>query len=179
MLADEIVVLSDGQVLQAGTCRDVYQRPASAEIGRLLGIDNLFEGVAGADGEVLAGGDRVASVSGGGVPVALAAGLSPGTHLLWQVPPEALRVRPEPSPLGANLSTVNLGRGRVTDIVDLGRSVEVVVELATGYELRARTLDAPDLTVGAACRVEADALAISLWPRPADTGARSDTAALV
>ena len=179
MLADEIVVLSDGQVLQAGTCRDVYQRPASAEIGRLLGIDNLFEGVAGADGEVLAGEDRVASLSGGGVPVALAAGLSPGTHLLWQVPPEALRVRPEPSPLGANLSTVNLGRGRVTDIVDLGRSVEVVVELATGYELRQRTLDAPDLTVGAACRVEADALSISLWPKPADTAARSDTAALV
>ena len=58
MLADEIVVVSDGQVLQSGSCRDVYQRPASAEIGRLLGIDNLFEGVAGADGVLLAGGDR-------------------------------------------------------------------------------------------------------------------------
>jgi ABC-type sulfate/molybdate transport systems ATPase subunit len=41
MLADEIMVVSDGQVLQSGSCRDVYQRPASVEIGRLLGIDNL------------------------------------------------------------------------------------------------------------------------------------------
>ena len=178
MLADEIVVLSDGQVLQSGTCRDVYQRPASAQIGRLLGLDNLFEGVAGADGALFIGGDRVASLSGGGVPVALAAGLPAGAHLLWQVPPEALRVRPEPSPSDANASTVNLGRGVVTDIVDLGRTVEVVVELATGSELRARTLDTPpDLTVGAACRVETEAEAVSLWPKPADPGTRGDDAA--
>ena len=50
MLADEIMVVSDGQVLQSGSCRDVYRRPASVKVGRLLGIDNLFEGAAGADG---------------------------------------------------------------------------------------------------------------------------------
>ena len=129
MLADEIMVVSDGQVLQSGSCRDVYQRPASAEIGRLLGIDNLFEGVAGADGVLLADGDRGPGVPGGGVPVDLATGLPAGARLLWQVPPEALRVRPGPSPSGATGSTVDLGRGRVTDVVDLGRTVEVVVVL--------------------------------------------------
>jgi ABC-type Fe3+/spermidine/putrescine transport system ATPase subunit len=176
MLADEIVVVSDGQVLQSGTCRDVYRRPASAAIGHLLAIDNLFEGAAGADGGLLAGRDRDPGGTGGGVPVGLATGLPAGVRLLWQVPPEALRVRPGPSPSGANGSAVGLGRGRVTDIVDLGRTVEVVVSLSSGIELRARTLEVPDLSVGAACWVETDADAVSVWSDPAVTETRADTA---
>jgi molybdate transport system permease protein len=179
MLADEIMVVSDGQVLQSGSCRDVYQRPASAQIGRLLGIDNLFEGAAGAEGVLLAGGDHAPGVPGGGVPVGLATGLPAGTRLLWQVPPEALRVRPGPSPSGTHGSAVDLGRGRVTDVIDLGRTVEVVVVLSSGIELRARTLDVPDLSVGAACRVETDTEAVSVWPEPTVTGNRGDTARLV
>ncbi len=144
MLADEIVVVKDGQVLQSGSCRAVYQRPASAEIGRLLGIDNLFE-----------------SAAGGWLP----AGLTAGTRLLWQVPPEALRIRQGPPP--PDVSGVDLGAGRVTDIIDLGRVVEVVVELSSGIELRARTSEIPDLSVGAACRMETDPDAVSAWPQPA------------
>jgi molybdate transport system permease protein len=174
MLADEILVVSEGHVLQSGSCRDVFQRPASAEIGHLLGIDNLFEGAAGADGMLRAGGGRAP-----GVPVGLATGLSPGARLLWQVPPEALRVRRGPSPSSANGSAVDLGRGRVTDIIDLGRTVEVVVESSAGIEFRARTLDVPDLSVGAACQVETDTEAVSVWSQPAVTGTHGDTARLV
>jgi ABC-type Fe3+/spermidine/putrescine transport system ATPase subunit len=169
MLADEIVVVRDGHVLQSGSCRDVYQRPASAEIGRLLGIDNLFEGVAGPDGLLLADG---------GVPVSFATGLSAGARLLWQVPPEALRVRSGPPPSGANGSAVDFGQGQVADIVDLGRTVEVVVVLASGLELRARTLEVPDLSVGGACRLETDAEAVSAWLPPEVTGTRGDPARL-
>jgi ABC-type Fe3+/spermidine/putrescine transport system ATPase subunit/ABC-type sulfate transport system permease component len=186
MLADEIMVVSDGQVLQSGRCRDVYQRPASPEIGRLLGIDNLFEGTAGANGVLLAGGERTPDVPGDGGPPGLATGLTPGARLLWQVPPEALRVRPGPSPSDAHSSTVDLGqgsvdlgKGRVTDIVDLGRTVEVVVSLSSGIELRARTLEVPDLTVGAPCQVETDREAVSVWPEPTATETRGDTARLV
>jgi ABC-type Fe3+/spermidine/putrescine transport system ATPase subunit/ABC-type sulfate transport system permease component len=174
MLADEIMVVSDGRVLQSGSCRDVYQRPASPEIGRLLGIDNLFEGVAGAGGVLLAGGNGAQ-----GVPVGLATGLPAGARLLWQVPPEALRVRPGPSPSGASGSAVDVGAGRVTDVIDLGRTVEVVVALSSGIELRARTLEVPDLSVGAACRVETDADAVSVWSEPEVTGTRGDPARLV
>jgi molybdate transport system permease protein len=174
MLADEIMVVRDGQVLQSGSCRDVYQRPASAEIGRLLGIDNLFEGTAGADGFLLAGGDRAP-----GDKVGLATGLPAGTRLLWQVPAEALRVRPGPSPSGTRGSAVDLGQGQVTDVIDLGRTVEVVVVLSSGRELRARTLEVPDFSVGAPCRVETDTDAVSVWPEPAITRTPGDTARLV
>ncbi|HEY3951989.1 MAG TPA: ATP-binding cassette domain-containing protein [Streptosporangiaceae bacterium] len=176
MLADEIIIVSDGQVLQSGNCRDVYQRPASTQIGRLLGIDNLFEGTAGADGVLLAGGDPSLGVPGDGVLAGLATGLPAGARLLWQVPPEALRVCPGTSPSGANGAAVGLGRGRVTDIIDLGRNVEVVVALSSGIELRARTFGAPDLSVGGACRVETDTQAVSVWLTPAVTGTRGDTA---
>ena len=163
MLADEIVVVSDGQVLQSGSCRDVYQRPVSAEVGRLLRIDNLFEDVAG-----------------DGIQAGLATGLPAGTRLLWQVPPEALLVHPDPSPSGASGQTVDLGRGQVTDVIDLGRVVEVVVLLSSGTELRSRTLKVPNLTVGDSCRVETDPDAVSVWPaESAVTETRSDTARLV
>jgi ABC-type Fe3+/spermidine/putrescine transport system ATPase subunit len=187
MLADEIMVVSDGQVLQSGSCREVYRRPASVNIGRLLGIDNLFEGVAGVDGMLLAGRDRSAGVPGSGVLAGLATGLPVGARLLWQVPPEALRVRPVPSPSDGNGSTVDLGRGsavdlgrgRVTDVIDLGRTVEAVVVLSSGIELRARTLEVPDLSVGAACRVETDREAVSFWSESVSTETRGDTARLV
>jgi ABC-type Fe3+/spermidine/putrescine transport system ATPase subunit/ABC-type sulfate transport system permease component len=187
MLADEIMVVSEGQVLQSGSCREVYRRPASVNIGRLLGIDNLFEGVAGADGMLFVGRDRGPGVPGSGVLVGLATGLPVGARLLWQVPPEALRVRPVPSPSDRNGSTVDLGRGptvdlgrgRVTDVIDLGRTVEVVVVLSAGIELRARTLEVPDFSVGGACRVETDREAVSVWSESAVTGTRGDTARLV
>jgi hypothetical protein len=41
----------------------------------------------------------------------------------------------------------------------------VVVELSSGVELRARTFELPDLSVGAACRVETEAEAVSVWPQ--------------
>ncbi len=165
MLADEVIVVSDGQVLQSGSCREVYQRPASAAIGRLLGIDNLFEAVAGAGGVL--------------VPVGLATGLPAGARLLWQVPPVALRVGPARSPSGANGSAVDFGLGRVTDVIDLGRTVEVVVALSSGLELRVRTVSAPDLGVGSGCSVQADADAVSVWTEPQLAGIRCDRARLV
>jgi ABC-type Fe3+/spermidine/putrescine transport system ATPase subunit/ABC-type sulfate transport system permease component len=173
MLADEIMVVSDGQVLQSGSCREVYRFPASVKVGRLLGIDNLVEGAVGPDGVLLVGGDRDRPVPPGSgfdgvpvdVPVGLAGGLPAGTRLLWQVPPEAVRVRQGDSPSGAGRPTVDLGPGLVTDVIDLGRTVEVVVELSSGVELRARTFELPDLSVGAACRVETEEEAVSVWPQ--------------
>ena len=187
MLADEIMVVSDGQVLQSGSCREVYQRPASAHIGRLLGIDNLFEGIAGPGGVLLPSsnhapavpGDGAAGVPGDGVPAGLATGLPPGARLLWQVPAEALRVRPAPSPSGASGPAVDFGPATVTDVIDLGRTAEVVVTLPSGIELRARTLEVPDLSAGATCRIEADAEAVSVWPEPQGTGTQGDPARLV
>jgi hypothetical protein len=55
----------------------------------------------------------------------------------------------------------------------------VVVLLSSGIELRVRTLEVPDLSVGATCRVETDTDSVSVWSEPAATGIRGDTARLM
>ncbi len=42
-LADEMLVLREGRVVQSGAPRKVLDRPAGVEVARLLGIANLFE----------------------------------------------------------------------------------------------------------------------------------------
>jgi molybdate transport system permease protein len=157
MLADQIVVLRDGAILQSGSCREVYQRPASVEVGRLLGVENLFEGVAGAGGVLSVGGWDVT------LPPALTADLSPGARLLWHVPPDAVQINLVTSNSPPGASGLDLGRGQVVDIVELGRAVEIVLALEPGIELRARTADLPNFSIGDSCRAQADAETISMW----------------
>jgi len=166
MLADEIMVLRDGKVLQSGSCRDVFQHPASAEIGRLLGIDNLFECVASSNGVLFSVKNQATGIAEGTLEVGLATGLLAGARVLFQVPPEALRIRTGSSPTRINDGSFDLGRGRVSDIIDFGRTVEVVVELGPGIELRARTNEIPDLSVGAPCWVATEVGDVSFWPNP-------------
>ena len=64
MLAEEVLVIAAGRVLQAGRVREVFDRPASPEVARLLGIDNVFSSVAGAGGSILVGGETIATRSG-------------------------------------------------------------------------------------------------------------------
>ena len=40
-LADEVIVISDGRTLQSGSTRDLFARPSSPEVARLLGVANL------------------------------------------------------------------------------------------------------------------------------------------
>ncbi len=46
-LADLMVVMQDGQIRQAGTPRDVFERPQSAFVARFIGGHNVLTGAAG------------------------------------------------------------------------------------------------------------------------------------
>ncbi|MGO9902691.1 MAG: ABC transporter ATP-binding protein [Solirubrobacteraceae bacterium] len=163
MLADEIIVITNGRVLQAGPCATVYRRPASLEVGRLLGIDNLGAGFAGEDGTLV-------TVAG---PVIVATGLPAGTSVLWRAAPEGLRLTTPTLGTGATLlGTVDLGTGIVTEVIDLGRVMELTVAVGSGLELRARSVADLGLALGATCHVEIDADAVSVWEAPAPDDAR-------
>jgi ABC-type sulfate/molybdate transport systems ATPase subunit/ABC-type sulfate transport system permease component len=164
-LGEEILVISGGRVLQAGPCGEVLRRPASAEVGRLLGLENLFEGSATRSGALL--------TQTGSLP--LTGSLPPGTRAMWQLAPEGVEVLPAPpagppgpgrKPGGQGRDEIDLGPATVRDVIDLGRAVELTVVLAAGPELRARPIAAPELTIGSACRAIADAQAISAWELP-------------
>lgn len=122
-LADLLIVMNNGRVLQAGAPRDVYRYPANLFVARFVGIPamNLIEGVV-EDGRFRAAGWEVP----------LRAGVRPGAVTLG-VRAEAIRVTPAES--GAN--------GRVQLVEQLGADAQVAVETATGTVVARAHPDTP------------------------------------
>jgi ABC-type Fe3+/spermidine/putrescine transport system ATPase subunit/ABC-type molybdate transport system permease subunit len=149
LLADEILVISEGRLLQAGPRAEVYRRPASPEVARLLGIQNLCEGVVSAPG-VLTAGEAELSADTGDLPA--------GTRVLWCVRPDRITIA------GGGAYPAE-----VTDAADLCASAIVDVRLPGGPDLRVRAFDtdgsgAARLAAGDNCRLDISPSAITLWP---------------
>jgi len=159
-LADEIVVLSEGEVLQSGRVAEVYRRPASPEAARLLGIHNLRHGVVAPDRTV-----RVGSIS-----LTVATDLPPGTAVLWSVLPGQVRVERARAGTGQrpdqHSGAPSAYAGVVLDVVDLGSAVEVTLRLDGGPELRSRTGEPGEVAGGERCLVHLDPGAVTVWPAP-------------
>jgi molybdate transport system permease protein len=157
LLADEIVVIDGGQLLQAGPLQVVYRRPSSPLVARLVGVQNVNEGVA-VSGTEVAANEVLLSVAPHGAPE--------GCLVLWCIRPERITVSPR-------------GRyaGEVLDSADLGGVTAALVRLAGGPELRLRTTATVDLTVGSRCRVDLDRDAITVWESASAAPRRSESIA--
>lgn len=155
ILADEIIVLSAGRVLQAGRVAEVYRQPASPEVARLLGITNLGRGVVASDGTVLIGS----------APLPVSGELTAGTAVLWSVQPDCLRVLGSAAAAAAPVGTLAQS-AVVSDVIDLGTSVELTVVLERGLELRSRGTGRVTLTAGERCWVCLDPADVRVWPEP-------------
>lgn len=147
LLADEVVVMADGQILQSGPLPEVYARPASPQVARLLGIQNL------AYGRVCSG----VGIEVDGTYITVPAhGLAPGVPVLWCIRPEHIRL---------------VGSGgycaEVLDAVDMGAIADLVVRLDGGPELRVRSAQASGVEVGESIRVALLPERITLWPAEA------------
>lgn len=142
LLADEILVLADGRLLQSGTRAEVYARPASPQVAQLLGVQNLDRGRTGSPSELAVGA----------VTLVAHHGLDPGLEVLWCVRPERIDV---------SLSGRYLAE--VIDIADLGAVTTAVVRLVGGPELRVRSLRPLPFVPGASCRVDIDPEAFTVW----------------
>jgi len=59
-LADKIGILKDGQMVQAGPPREVYQRPKNAFVAKFLGEANVFDGIREGDSFRLTNGTKIA-----------------------------------------------------------------------------------------------------------------------
>jgi molybdate transport system permease protein len=143
LLADEVMLLADGRVLQAGPTQAVLAHPATPQAARLLGIRNLGTGTRTETG--LRAGDLH-------IPLADGPG-RPGEPVAWCV-------RPEDVVVGANAGHP----ATVLDVVALGPVTELTLELAGGGELTATTANGRDLAQGARVRVEIAPAALTVWP---------------
>jgi ABC-type sulfate/molybdate transport systems ATPase subunit len=147
LLADEIIVLDHGRVLQAGPRTEVFRRPASADVAGLLGIANARRGV------VVAGG----ALSSEGAEIQTSAtGLTEGSEVVWCVRPERISV----DRAGGYDATV-------LDDIDMGSTRELTVTLAGGLELTVRTSVAAEPAIGERLRLEILPEDVAVWPLPA------------
>lgn len=143
-LADEVIVISDGRALQSGTTREIFTRPDTPEVARLLGIPNLHRGEVTSEGWITTGGARIAVDSGT---------LAPGTAVLWSIRPERVSLLP-----AGGLA------GIFVDVADVGTSVDLYISITPQLEIQARQEDPVGFRIGDACRVGLAREAIAVWP---------------
>jgi ABC-type Fe3+/spermidine/putrescine transport system ATPase subunit/ABC-type sulfate transport system permease component len=152
-LADEVVVIAGGRILQAGPCDEVFSRPASPEVARLLGIENIMVGIVAGRGILATAGITLHAAN---------LDLPTGTPVWWCVRPEEVEVD---TSVSGSVTIDGSLPGRVVDVVALGSSTEFVVGLAGQLELLVRTTGQGPSRHLSKCTVRIPPLAITVWPR--------------
>ncbi|MBN1317161.1 MAG: ATP-binding cassette domain-containing protein [Anaerolineales bacterium] len=165
-LADQIVVMQEGRVLQMGTPEQVYRRPALPEIARFLGLTNLLQG------ELVQEEPALVSTVVGRFE-ARGAQVDRDTRPLVLIRPEAAFT----FPIRNSIELVAM----VVSCSFRGGHYQVEVEHASGARLTFQLRSNPDneLIIGEPIRLYLDPDAISFLPAcPQDTG-RHDSRLMV
>ncbi|MBV8143130.1 MAG: ABC transporter ATP-binding protein, partial [Verrucomicrobia bacterium] len=141
-LSDEILVLDQGRVLQAGTTEAVFERPASETVARLLGAENVAFGIAVSENQI---------EIGNGVRLAVAGPpMVHGEKVGWSIRPEDIR-----------LSDNGCYEATVQDIASFGAMLQLSVRLG-GTLLSVLAHRSVDPAAGP-CRLNIDPRSIQVW----------------
>jgi ABC-type Fe3+/spermidine/putrescine transport system ATPase subunit len=149
VMSDRIAVMRGGRIVQIGTGRDLYERPADTFVAKFLGESNLLYG-------------KVASVADGHATLSVpgldrqiegraGAGISVGSPAAALIRPES--IRPQRSGLA----------GHVVERVYLGELAAIRLRLAGGHELWCRRLSG-DVPEGDAAEIGWESAAVSILP---------------
>jgi putative spermidine/putrescine transport system ATP-binding protein len=148
-ISDTIAVMRSGRVIQVGTAREIYERPADPFVAAFVGQVNLLR----------------ASVEKGGLRLGMltlpfppdAPQVEPGREVILAIRPEAIRI-------GAGSEGRREWTGRVVSGTYLGTTVRYRIELA-GQRL---TVDDPDPAsrplLHGPVRLSFDPARMRLWP---------------
>ncbi len=151
-LADEVLLLQDGHVLQSGPVAEVFARPASEAAARLLGAEVMGAGRVAEDGAIEIGQGVRLQVAG--------PALTPGETVGWAVRPYQVRLGaagPYPATV-LRCSDVQDGQRRV--LVQLGDAVLAI-------------LADPSCPPEGPCRAHIDPAALQVFPLTLREGERA------
>ena len=122
-MSDRLAVMDKGRILQIGTPRDIYERPAERFVADFIGETNFLQA------EIVSieeSGARVRLASGGTITASLPEGDRPGGKV-------TVVVRPEHAALTTDEAAASL-TGTVENIVYFGTDTRYHVRLADGAE---------------------------------------------
>jgi molybdate transport system permease protein len=143
LLADEILILDQGRVLQTGETETVFGRPASETVARVLGAENLAFGIAVDDNQIEIGNGVRLVVAGPPIPQ--------GERVGWSVRPEQIR-----------LSNNGRYEAMVEDIASFGSMLQLSVRLGNTPLLI--VADGRTSTqINGPCRLDIDPRSIQVW----------------
>jgi ABC-type Fe3+/spermidine/putrescine transport system ATPase subunit len=136
-------VIAEGRALQCGPVNQVFMRPANETVARLLGADNVAEGIVVDEHQIDVGSDVALTIAG--LP------LRRGERVGWSFPPARAEITP---------------RGRYQGVVQgvtpvgIGRHVTVRLGDARIAIFDGRT----DATPAGQCKFDIDPNSIQVWP---------------
>jgi molybdate transport system ATP-binding protein len=150
VLADRVVILEGGRVVQDGPMAEIALHPRSRYVADLVGL-NLYRGIAG---------NGVVAVDGGGEVVVADHGIAGEVHVA--IHPRAVGLHVE-EPAG---SARNHWPGHITEFDDLGDRIRVRVDgvLPIVAEVTRDAMDDLDLTLGRTVIATAKAAEVQIYP---------------
>ena len=124
-MSDRVAVMKDGQILQVGAPRDIYDHPAERFVAHFIGETNFLTGELG---EINANSAAVKLSSGGTVEASVPEGLSASGEV-------SLVVRPEHADI---VKGDGMLKGEIKNIVYFGTDTHYFLEIAGGQEFTVR-----------------------------------------
>ena len=162
-MADRIAVMRRGRVVQAGTPRELYNRPDSAFVAQFIGGTNLLRGTLEETG-----GRLTVKTQAGFVHARNGAkGIARGAPVLCSVRPESLRLTSTPESSGRPADgAINELTAEVQSIMYLGDNEQYSLRLADDSVVRAVEFNQPTrkAQVGERVAVQFDAQAVVVLP---------------
>jgi iron(III) transport system ATP-binding protein len=156
-LSDKVAVIHGGRLMQLGTPREVYSRPASRAVADFMGLVNLLPAtvVAAENGRA-----RLRIGAGSSIEVETGIALRPGQAVEVVIRPESIRLQPPTRTEPPYLV------GKVSESTFLGNIADYQVALDDGTALRVQTHPLASFAVGEAVAVLVDDTQCTVFDTP-------------
>lgn len=121
-MADTLVVYRHGGIEQIGTPKEIFARPKSRNVARLVGMNNIFKGKVleiREDGVVIQGREKITAPA--------VQDLKIGEEVIWGIRPDHVMVLREDRSIGKAVEE-NIFSGRINEIVSKGATYLLFTE---------------------------------------------------
>ena len=158
-MADRLAVMMNGKLVQTGTPREVYYRPATREVGQFIGETNFLTGIVREAGELI----TIETPAGAIVASGMGATAGRGETVVCAIRPESWDI------LGAGEERPNILEARVRQVFFHGNHEQYELELADGSEVKvidfapSGRAAAGECEIRIGCRIED----VQVFPEPA------------